>query len=55
MISESEVENFVSKKAVNRGRKPINEADKKKKIVSLYFSESDYLLIKEIAEQIRND
>ncbi|WP_297813021.1 ribbon-helix-helix domain-containing protein [uncultured Helicobacter sp.] len=52
-IKESEVENFISKKSANRGRKPINQEKKKTKIVSLYFSESDYQIIKEKAEKKR--
>ena len=52
-IKESEVENFINKKVANKGRKPINKEKKKTKLVSLYFSESDYQIIKEIADKKR--
>ena len=52
IVSESEIENFISQKD-NRGRKPINPSRKKNKSITFYLSESDYNLIIERAEQRR--
>lgn len=54
-VSESKIENFINnKKEVSKvGRKPKDLEQKKTKMVSLYFSESDYQIIKERADKKR--